>query len=160
MSTARTTDMKIRTNPGPPEPPVVATCVQRVKARLVTGLGEQDSERVIVESNSFEGVDDDGTVARPVRPGGPTTERCVTCSSRIHPLRPATSFGRVYRLQSHTVDALATGSAHRPASPWCPRQSRNTSGERARAPEIQKSCVVRRVEECESVSDSDSDSPA
>lgn len=53
--------MSIRTNP--PDLSVVATCVQHAEERdkrLVTGLDEQHSERVIVESNSFKGLDDWG----------------------------------------------------------------------------------------------------
>ena len=61
MSTSKSTNMSIRTNPK--ELPFVTFCVQHGEERderLVAGLDEQDSERVIVESNTFEGLDKRG----------------------------------------------------------------------------------------------------
>lgn len=59
MSSGKIRDMNGRTNPK--GLPAGALCVQHVEERdkrLITGLDEQDSERVILESNPFEGLDD------------------------------------------------------------------------------------------------------
>ena len=61
VSAGKTTGVNIRTNPK--ELPVGALGAQHREERderLVTGLDEQKSERVIVECNSLEGLGDGG----------------------------------------------------------------------------------------------------
>ena len=61
MNTGKTADISIRTNTR--DLPFGALCIQHGEERderLVTCLDEQESERVIVESNSLEGLNDWG----------------------------------------------------------------------------------------------------